>query len=239
MTNKAVFYGHGLPGAQELDLRGKLIVLEGPDGVGRSTQIALLREWLEASGYAVYASGFKRSELASRGIETAKQGHTLGGLTMALFYATDFADRLERDIIPALQAGFVVLTDRYVYSMIARGMVRGVDKGWLQSLMGIALVPDAVLYLRAGVDSLLPRVIASRGFDFWESGMDYLGYSDYYESYLEHQTRMLGALDALGEEYGFQVIDASQPIDEVFAELRAAVQGLIRDLKPGPGVEAS
>lgn len=234
MRNEPTFYGHGMPGVQDLDLRGKLIVLEGPDGVGRSTQIALLREWLEASGYAVYTSGFKRSQLASRGIEAAKQGHTLGSLTMTLFYATDFADRLERDIIPALQAGFVVLTDRYVYSMIARAMVRGVDKAWLQSLMGIALVPDAVLYLRAGVDCLLPRVLASRGFDFWESGMDYLGYSDYYDSYLEHQTRMLAALDALGEEYGFQTIDASQPIERVFSELRDSVRKLIRDLKSGP-----
>ena len=234
MTTKALFYGHGLPGVQELDLRGKLIVLEGPDGVGRSTQVALLREWLEASGYAAYVSGFKRSELAARGIEAAKQGHTLGNVTMALFYATDFADRLERDIIPALQAGFVVLTDRYVYSLIARAMVRGVDKEWLQSLMGIALVPDAILYLRAPVECLLPRVLASRGFDFWESGMDYLGCSDYYESYLEHQTRMLAALDALSEEYGFHTIDASQPIDRVFIELRDAVRYLIRDLKPGP-----
>jgi dTMP kinase len=234
MSNAGRFYGFGLPDVEDLDLRGKLIVLEGPDGVGRSTQIALLREWLEASGYAVYASGFKRSELASRGIEAAKQGHTLGSLTMALFYATDFADRLERDIIPALQAGFVVLTDRYVYSLIARAMVRGVEKSWLQSLMGMALVPDAVLYLRACVDCLLPRVLATRGFDFWESGMDYLGYSNYYESYLEHQTRMLAALDALDEEYGFQTIDASQPIDRVFIELRDIVKELIRDLKPGP-----
>jgi dTMP kinase len=227
------FYGHGLPGAEGLTLNGKLIVLEGPDGVGRSTQIALLREWLEASGYAVYSSGFKRSELASRGIEAAKQGHTLGSLTMALFYATDFADRLERDIIPALQAGFVVLTDRYVYSLMARSMVRGVDKAWLKSLLGIALVPDAVLYMRSSVESLVPRVVASRGFDYWESGMDYLGYSDYYESYLDHQTRMLRTLDDLANEYDFQTIDAERPIEAVFDDLCEAVQCLIQDLKPG------
>lgn len=123
--SKLRFYGHGLPGAEDVDIGGKLIVLEGPDGVGRSTQVALLREWLEANGYAVFSSGFKRSELASRGIESAKQGHTMGNLTLALFYAADFADRLEREIIPMLKAGFVVLTDRYIYSMMARARVRG------------------------------------------------------------------------------------------------------------------
>lgn len=234
--NKAAFYGLGLPGAQDLDLPGKLIALEGPDCVGRSTQIALLREWLEASGYAAYTSGFRRSVLANRGINDAKQGNTLGNLTMALFYATDFADRLQRDIIPALQAGFVVLTDRYIYSLMARAMVRGVDMAWLQSLMGIALVPDAVLYLRADVKQLLPRVLATRGFDYWESGMDYLGYSDYYQSYQEHQTRMLAALDSLSIEYGFQLVDASQPIDRVFSELQGAVKHIIRDLKPRPAL---
>ncbi|MFH1085863.1 MAG: thymidylate kinase, partial [Chloroflexota bacterium] len=112
------FYGRGLPGVHGDDLAGKLIVLEGPDGVGRSTQIALLREWLEASGYAVYSSGLKRSELASVGIAAAKQGHTLGNHAMALFYAADLADRLEREMLAMLRAGFVVLTDRYFYSLV-------------------------------------------------------------------------------------------------------------------------
>jgi len=229
---KLRFYGQGLPGAESMVVGGKLIVLEGPDGVGRSTQVALLREWLEASGYAVFSSGFKRSELASRGIETAKQGHTLGNLTMALFYAADFADRLEREIIPMLKAGFVVLTDSYIYSMMARARVRGADSDWLKSLMGFAVVPDKVLYLRSDVENLLPRVLASRGFDFWESGMDYLGCSDYYESYLEHQSRMLRELDQMSAEYGFVTIEASQPIDRVFADLKQSVQELVQDLKP-------
>ena len=230
--SKLRFYGHGLPGAEDVDIGGKLIVLEGPDGVGRSTQVALLREWLEANGYAVFSSGFKRSELASRGIESAKQGHTMGNLTLALFYAADFADRLEREIIPMLKAGFVVLTDRYIYSMMARARVRGADSEWLKSLTGFAVVPDKILYLRAEVQDLLPRVLAARGFDFWESGMDYLGYADYYASYIEHQNRMRQSLDEMSTEYGFETIDASQPIDQVFAELKAAVQEVIGDLKP-------
>ncbi|NLT73764.1 MAG: thymidylate kinase [Chloroflexi bacterium] len=226
------FYGEGLPAAENLDAGGKLIVLEGPDGVGRSTQVALLREWLEAAGYAVFSSGFKRSELASQGIEAAKRGHTMGNLTMALFYAADLADRLEREIIPMLKAGFVVLTDRYIYSMMARARVRGTDSEWLRSLLGFAVIPDRILYLKADVRSLLPRVLSSRGFDYWESGMDYLGYSDYYASYLEHQERMHRELDAMSEEYGFYTIEASQPIDRVFADLKRAVEEVVQDLKP-------
>ena len=225
------FYGRGLPGITAPQLPGKLIVLEGPDGVGRSTQIALLREWLEANGYAVYTTGLKRSELASVGIAEAKEGHTLGNLTTALFYAADFADRLEREIIPALRAGFVVLTDRYLYSLIARSMVRGVDGRWLRSLMGFALIPDAILYLRSDVEHLIPRVLSARGFDYWESGMDYLGYADYYESFAEHQKRMLAAFGELGREYGFREVDARQSIHEVFLQLREALEGVVSELK--------
>lgn len=225
------FYGRGLPGITATHLPGKLIVLEGPDGVGRSTQIALLREWLEANGYAVYTTGLKRSELASVGIAEAKQGHTLGNLTMALFYTADFADRLEREIIPALRAGFVVLTDRYLYSLIARSVVRGVDGRWLRAVMGFALVPDLILYLRSDVAHLVPRVLSARGFDYWESGMDYLGYTDYYQSFCEHQRRMLAVFDDLGREYGFREIDATQSIQEVFIQLREAILGVVSELK--------
>jgi dTMP kinase len=235
--NRLRFYGQGLAGTEDLVVGGKLIVLEGADGVGRSTQVALLREWLEANGYAVYSSGFKRSVLASKGIEAAKRGHTMGNLTMALFYAADFADRLEREIIPALRAGFVVLTDRYIYSMMARAHVRGADSLWLRSLMGFAVIPDKVLYLRAGVRDLLPRVLGSRGFDFWESGMDYLGCSDYYESYLEHQTRMHRVLEEMSLLYGFETIEATQPIDKVFADLKVAVLEVVQDLKPARAVQ--
>jgi dTMP kinase len=226
------FYGRGLPGMSTAPLAGKLIVLEGPDGVGRSTQVALLREWLEASGYAVYSTGLKRSELASVGIAQAKQGHTLGSVTMALFYAADLADRLEREIIPALRAGFVVLTDRYMYSLIARSIVRGVDGRWIRSLMGFALVPDAVFYLRSDVEHLIPRVLSVRTFDYWESGMDFLGYADYYESYIEYQKRMLAAFDQLGREYGFRDINAKGTIQDSFLQLRDALEDIVMALKP-------
>jgi dTMP kinase len=226
------FYGRGLPGMSTTPLAGKLIVLEGPDGVGRSTQVALLHEWLEASGYAVFSTGLKRSELASVGIAQAKQGHTLGSVTMALFYAADLADRLEREIIPALRAGFVVLTDRYMYSLIARSMVRGVDGRWIRSLMGFTLVPDVVFYLRSDVEHLIPRVLSVRTFDYWESGMDFLGYSDYYESYIEYQKRMLAAFDQLGREYSFRDIVATGTIQDSFLQLRDALEEIVVELKP-------
>ncbi|OGO04955.1 MAG: hypothetical protein A2Y73_08185 [Chloroflexi bacterium RBG_13_56_8] len=151
---------------------------------------------------------------------------------MALFYAADLADRLEREIIPALRAGFVVLTDRYLYSLIARSVVRGVDPKWVRSLMGFALVPDAVFYLRSDVENLIPRVLSSRGFDYWESGMDFLGCPDYFESFIRYQQSMLGVFDELGREYGFRDIDATQSIQQVFVALRDGVEEIVRSLKP-------
>lgn len=225
-------YGHPLESVRDSELPGRLIVLEGPDGVGRSTQIALLREWLEANGYASSSTGLKRSELASRGIAQAKQGHTLGPVTQALFYAVDFADRLEREIIPALRAGFVVLTDRYVYSLIARSVVRGVDPKWVRSLMGFALVPDAIFYLRSDVEHLLPRVLGTRGFDYWESGMDFMGRGDFYGSYVKYQSEMLAAFDELSTEYGFVEIDARCEIGDVFVDLRDHIEAVVQELKP-------
>src|SRR6202142_4662786 len=165
-------YGKLLPGMNLCDLGGKLIVIEGTDGAGRTTQIDLLKPWLEELGHAVLDTGMTRSPLAGDGIRRAKEGNNLGRVTQSLFYATDFVDRLENEIVPALRAGFVVLTDRYIYSLIARALVRGVDPLWIRKLYTTALMPDAVFYLRLGIDQLIPRVIFSRGFDYWESGMD-------------------------------------------------------------------
>lgn len=229
---KVAFYGHGLPGLRKGDLPGKLIVLEGTDGVGRSTQVALLREWLESSGYAVASSGLKRSDLAGKGIALAQEGHYLGDLTSCLLYATDLADRLEREILPALRAGFVVLTDRYIYSLIARALVRGVDRAWVYNVLGFALKPDQVFYLRAGLNHLIPRVLNARGFNYWESGMDFLPQGDYYDSYVEYQSRILDQFDAMSGEYGFHLIDATRSVHAVFDELKRGIHKLVRGMKP-------
>jgi dTMP kinase len=219
------FYGTPLPGVEPEPLPGKLIVIEGTDGVGRSTHIELLRTWLESRGHAVIDTGMTRSVLAGRGIKEAKAGTTLGRLTMQLFYATDFADRLENEMLPALRAGFVVLTDRYIYSAIARAVVRGIDPHWLGSIYGIALVPDLILYLRAShAEELVARVLSSgRKFDYWESGMDLNLGEDFYDSFVAYQARLLREFDRMSGEYGFRTIDASRTIRRVAADLRRAV----------------
>lgn len=226
------FYGYGLPGFKKKRLPGKLIVFEGTDGVGRSTQIALLREWLESEGYAVAATGLKRGKLAGKAIKFAMQGHTLGDATMNLSYATDFADRLERDIIPALRASFVVLIDRYIFSLMARAQVRGADPTWIRNVLGFAMVPDIIFYLQADVSNLVPRVLNVRGFDYWESGVDFLKGRDYYDSYVEYQTRLIAQFDAMVEEFDFVRIDASRSILEVFKSLQAHIKDQIKDMKP-------
>ena len=226
-------YGVSLPGMGLYDLVGKLIVIEGTDGVGRSTQIRLLKEWLEQQGHAVLDTGLSRSGLVGKSIKRAKEGHTLGRITLSLFYATDFADRLENEIVPALRAGFVVLTDRYTYSLIARAMVRGLDPAWIRNLHRFALKPDAVFYLRIGVDELIPRAVFTRGFDYWESGIDLYSTEDMYESFRRYQSALIEQFDKLAEEFHFEVIDARKGPQEIFKQLSQAIEHLLL-AKPEP-----
>jgi len=229
---KVKFHGYGVPGITQKDLPGRLIAIEGTDGVGRSTQVALLREWLESSGYAVASSGLKRSDLAGKGIALAQEGHYLGDATSLLFYATDMADRMEREIIPALRAGFVVLTDRYIYSLMARTLVRGIDRDWVYNALGFALIPDRVFYLRADLNHLIPRVLNARGFNYWESGMDFMRRRDYYDSYVEYQSRIIAQFDAMSGEFGFHLIDATRNVHEIFLDLKKSIHRLVKDMKP-------
>jgi dTMP kinase len=228
-----------LPGMELSDLVGKLIVIEGTDGVGRSTQIALLKEWLEQKGHAVLDTGLSRSGLVGKGIKRAKEGHTLGRITLTLFYGTDFSDRLEHEIVPALRAGFVVLTDRYIYSLIARAIVRGLDPEWVRKVYSFAIKPDAVFYLRIGVDDLIPRVVFTRGFDYWESGLDVYTTEDMYESFRRYQTSMLEQFDHLAEEYKFKVIDATPEPRKIFEKLRAGITKVLEGESHKPAPEAN
>src|SRR6516164_8028115 len=229
------FYSEPLPDVNTAELQGKLIVVEGPDAVGRSTQIALLRQWLEQEGHAVIDSGMARSALAGKGIQMAKEGNTLGPITMTLFYTTDFADRLENEIVPALRAGFVVLIDRYIFSIMARAIARGEDRRWIEQVAGFALVPHAVYYLRTDVEHLVQRVVLGRGaFDYWESGMDLRFGPDMYESFVKYQTKLIKALDSMVQPYDFTIIDAGKPIAQIFRELqrritRLQVQRLLKE----------
>jgi dTMP kinase len=221
------FFGEGLPDIDLTELKGKLIVLEGTDGVGRSTQIGLLKQWLENHGHAVLDTGMTRSALAGKRLKQAKKGHTLGGITLSLFYATDFADRLENEIIPALRAGFIVLTDRYTYSLMARAIVRGADPEWLREVYGFALIPDAIFYLRVQIDDLITRVLQSGGFNYWEAGMDLHMGEDMYESFVRYQKWLLAEFDKMVEVYGFQPIDAARSVEDVFNDLRDRVDAVV------------
>jgi len=222
------FYGsQGLPGLDPGELKGKLIVVEGTDGVGRSTHVNLLKQWLENTGHAVLDTGMTRSALAGRDLKEAKEGHTLGWITMSLFYATDLADRLENEMIPALRAGFIVVTDRYIFSAMARAIVRGADPEWIRGVYEFALKPDIIIYLRANIDDVITRVIQNKGFNYWESGMDlHLG-EDMYDSFVEYQTRMLKQFDRMADIYGFQVVNASASIEQVFESVREKIEPLM------------
>ncbi len=232
------FYSEPLPGIDVSELQGTLIVIEGPDAIGRTTQIVQLHQWLEQEGHAVLDTGMARSALAGKGIKEAKNGNTLGPITMTLFYTTDFADRLENEIIPALRAGFVVLIDRYIFSMMARAIARGEQRRWFERVAGFALVPHAVFYLRAEVKDLVSRVVLGRGvFDYWESGMDMRFGPDKYESFIRYQSRIIKALDSMVKPYNFTVIDASRPADRIFADLREMISTLpIGKVDPSPDI---
>ena len=226
------FYGAGFPYREIVDLPGKLIVLEGSDGVGRSTQTQLLRHWLEDEGFAVSDTGLRRSGLTQKGLDEAKNGHTLSRITMSLFYATDFADRLENQIIPALEAGFVVLSDRYFYSIMARDIVRGADPEWAHKVYGFALKPDLILYLKADITDLVSRLIHGRGLNYWEAGMDIHLADNLFDSFVDYQSKIGMQFSQLAKEYKFVTIDAGRPVTEVFSDLQSHIRNLLEDQHP-------
>ena len=217
------WYGNGLPYTKMPELPGHLIVIEGTDGVGRSTQIELLRPWLELEGFAVSNTGWTRSPLLADTINEAKAGHELTVVTFSLLYAADFADRLEHQIIPALRAGFIVIADRYMYTAFARNMVMGADPIWTRQLFGFALNPDLVLYLEIDVDHLLPRVVQGKGMDYWESGMHLALGDDIVESFKRYQGRLIEEYNILAREFDFVSVDARRSVEAIQGELREHV----------------
>jgi dTMP kinase len=222
------FFGQGLPGVDPATLRGRLIVIEGSDGSGRTTHINLLRDWLERSGYATEEVGLKRSTLVSAELEQAKQGNTLGPITQTLFYATDFTDQLENKIVPALRSSFIVLADRYIYTMMARAILRKLDDEWIKQVYSIALIPDAVFYLEVP-----PKVLAERIFrkgeplDYWESGMDIMRSGDRYTNFIKYQRQMVVEFKKMQQTYGFDVINGSRSPRLVHKDLQAKIQDIL------------
>lgn len=207
---------------------GKLVVLEGTDGVGRSTQAELLKRGLEVEGYGVAVSEWKSSTLISNAIDKAKSKNALNTITFSLLYATDLADRLNRVIIPALKAGFIVIADRYFHTAFARDVVRGADPNWVRKLYGFAPAPDLVFYLRMPIDELLKRIITSRGgLDFYESGRDIGMSTDLYQSFKLYQSKIVHEYERMAEEFQFKIIDASMHPQHVQKLLRGNLRKLL------------
>jgi dTMP kinase len=218
------YYGKGIPYLQDEDVKGRLIVIEGPDASGRSTHIGMITAKLEAAGHAVLNTGLRRSELVSEGIMDAKREHLLGRRTMSLFYAADFADQLENKIMPALRAGYIVLADRYIYTLMARDTVRGMSKSWSHQLFGFAIVPDLVFYLDVEPEELVHRVFQKNTFlDYYESGAD-LGLSDdMYESFMIYQRMIAKQFRNMQKRYNLTIVNGNRPIPEVNADLQKRI----------------
>ena len=225
---KKKFYYQSPPSVDVSKLNGMLIVIEGMDSSGRSTQINMLTSWLEQKGYAVAQVGLKRSQLVGETIEQAKQGNILSARTMSLFYSTDFYDQLENRMIPALRAGYIVLADRYIFTLMARDIVRGAEKEWVKNLYSMAIVPEAVFFLDASWKTLVDRTLKAHAtLDYWESGMD-IGISrDWFDSFAMYQKKMHAEFTYLQKEYGFDMINASRSPKLVDSELRGRIQLLL------------
>ena len=206
---------------------GRLIIVEGVDGSGKSTQLVLLRQWLESEGYGVFFSEWNSSPIVKETTRRGKKRRMLTPTTFSLIHATDFADRTGRDIIPPLKAGALVCADRYVYTAFARDVVRGVSSRWVRSLYRFAVKPDAAFYFKVPIDVAVDRIVGARAkIKFYEAGMD-LGLSpDPVESFRQFQGRVLEEYDRMAGEVGFKVIDGTRDIDSQQQQVRSIVARL-------------
>ena len=207
--------------------KGLLIVIEGTDGSGKSTQIEKLRRWIEDKSYGCMVSEWKTSRLIANVIVDAIDRNLLNATTFSLLYAADFADRLENTIIPALDSGFVVLLDRYTYTAFARDVVRGLNIDWVKQLYNYAPEPDLVFYLDMPIDVLLKRVIGTTGLDYWESGRDIGLSTDFYESFKIYQAKCLEEYNKMKPEYNFVSIDGTLPREDIHNKMIEHVEKLL------------
>ena len=213
------------------ETKGRLIVIEGPDASGRSTQIGLITARLEAAGHAVLSTGLKRSELISEGILEAKRNFA-GRRTLSLFYAADFADQLENKIIPALRAGYVVLSDRYIYTMMAREAVRGISRRWSHNLFSFAVVPDLVFYLDVEPEELVHRVFQKNAYlDYYESGADMGLSEDMFESFLKYQAMIAKEFRRMQKRYNLVIINGNRPVQETSTDLQGRIDAFLRSVR--------
>lgn len=219
---------HGYP--------GRLLVFEGLDGSGKSTQARLLGKWLQSRGYRVFFTEWNSSDLVSDTIRRGKKKGLLTPTTFSLLHATDFADRFERHILPPLRAGYLVICDRYVYTAFVRDAARGCEPGWVRNLYSFAPRADRIFYFQVGVATSLQRKLASRlKISYYEAGMD-MGLSDNVtESYEKFQTRLKREYDQMASTDGFIVVDANRAVETVQNEIRRDVRPVLENF---PTVES-
>ena len=222
-------YGKGIPYLEDTVVKGRLIIIEGPDASGRSSQITMITSKLEADGHAVLNTGLRRSELISEGILEAKRNFVLGKRTLSLFYAADFADQLENKIVPALKSGYIVLADRYIYTLMARDAVRGISTKWSHNLYGFAMKPHLVFYLDVDPNELVHRVFQKNSsLDYYESGAD-LGLSDnMLESFLIYQGLLAKQFRRMQKKYGLVPINGNRSILEVNKDLQQKIDYFLK-----------
>jgi dTMP kinase len=203
---------------------GRLFVVEGIDGSGKTTQLALLAKWLSASGHRVFVTEWNSSALAKAATKAGKKKNSLTPTTFSLLHATDFADRLLYKIVPPLKAGMIVLADRYAYTAFARDVARGVDRQWVRDLYSFAVRPDEAIYFRVPIDVSLDRLLARRvKLKFYEAGLDMGWSTNANESFKIFQSKVLDEYDRIVPEYGLRVIEASGSITEQQQQLRQLV----------------
>lgn len=218
------FYGIPMPGVNTEELSGSLIVVEGTDGSGRSTQISLLTEWLEGEGFAVQTMGLRRSFLVGEDIDALLAENAVTRMTLALMYGTDFFDQLERRILPALRSGLIVLADRYIFTLIARAAVRGIGRDYLHGIYEIALRPDLTFWLDVRPEVAFDREFKkSQTISYWESGRDMSLSNDLFQSFIRYQSMIKREFEYLSKRHGFLELDGEESVAEVNGKLRKRI----------------
>src|SRR3984957_17655694 len=218
------FFGEPLVGFDPSEITGTLIVIEGMDGSGRSTQIALLQEWLESEGFAVQTSGLRRSNLVGRDIDQLLAKNAVTRLIFSLMYATDFFDQVEHRILPALRSGTVVLADRFIFTLIARGVVRGINRDYMTGLYAMALRPHLTFWLNVRPETAFGREFKkSQAISYWEAGRDMSLSHDLYWSFIRYQTMIKREFEVMAKRHSFIELDGEASVSSVNKQLRQRI----------------
>jgi dTMP kinase len=218
------FFGEPLVGFDPAEITGTLVVIEGMDGSGRSTQITLLQEWLESEGFAVQTSGLRRSNLVGRDIDQLLAKNAVTRLTLALMYATDFFDQVEHRILPALRSGTVVLADRFIFTLITRGVVRGINRDYMSGLYAMALRPHLTFWLNVRPETAFGREFKkAQAISYWEAGRDMSLSHDLYWSFIRYQTMIKREFEVMAKRNSFIELDGEASVSQVNRQLRQRI----------------